>query len=166
MTLSVSSFTLDTTISFNLYPAAILGALVSKVKVVGILSYDTARLYRNDLQALHQAIYGYLPQNAGIPNDPTQYKYILVVQADGTSTVYGIPWIIDDTVQIYNGTSMQLTLDNLTSDQQNTVIRILSAAGFTATNVTYPSSSNGAGTSSGSGTSSGASGSGSGASGS
>ncbi|HWT40749.1 MAG TPA: phage DNA polymerase-associated SH3 family protein [Dongiaceae bacterium] len=154
MTLSVSSFTLDTTVSFELYPYPILGAQINKVKVTDILSYNTARLYRNDLQALHQQVYPYIPSSNGVPNDPTQYKYIKCTLPDGTETVYGIPWIIDGTVQIYNGTSMQITLDNLTADQQNQVIAILSAAGFTATNVTYPTG----GVSGSSGASSGASG--------
>jgi len=54
---------------------------------------------------------------------------------------------------------MQITLDNLTADQQNQVLDILRAAGFTATNVTYPTGAAGDGGSSDSG--SGSSGSGS-----
>lgn len=163
--LTSSSFTLDSTISFQTYAGPILGALISNVKVTDILSYETARLYRNDLLAVHQQVYGYIPVANGVPNDPTKYKYIKVINPDGSVSVYGIPWIVDGTVEIYAGQSMQITLDNLTPDQQNMVLRILAAAGFTATNVTYPSTATGAGTSTGSsGSASGASGSASGTS--
>lgn len=151
--LTPEAFSLNSTITFNLYPASLLGAEISNVKVTAILDYDTARLYRNDLMALHQQVYPYLP--SGTPNDPTQYWYIKIIQANGVPTVYGIPWIIDGTVQVFNGTSMQLTLDNLTPAQENQVLRILSAAGFTAINVSYPSTASVAGTSGGSASGSG-----------
>jgi hypothetical protein len=156
--LTPDSFTLNSTITFDLYPAALLGNQINNVKVTAILDFATAQLYRNDLMALHQQVYPYLPQ--GTPNDPTQYWYIKVITPSGQPAVYGIPWIIDNTVQIYNGTSMQLTIDNVTPAQQNMIKKILSAAGFTAVNVTLVSTSTQAGeSSSGSGSSSGATGS-------
>lgn len=145
--LTPADFQLDTVISFNLYPAAILGASVSRVKVTDILSYDTARMYVNDLQAIHASIFPYLP--VGTPNDPTKYKYIKVVLPDGTAYAYGIPWIVDNSVSVYSGTSMQLTIDDVSPEDQSEILAILSAAGFTSIKTDFLTTAGTSGASSG-----------------
>jgi hypothetical protein len=118
--------------SFNLYPAAILGSSFQNAKIDALLDFATAN-YFIDAAALHANVYPTLPPTT--PNDPTQYAYVKLTLANGTVTVIGIPWIIDDTLVVSQAQSIQLTINNVSPSDQNKIINALASNGFTAVSV-------------------------------
>ena len=131
--LTPQNFTIGDVISFQLYPSAILGTGFQNVKLLAILDMNTLPLLGYDPQALHANVYSTLPQ--GTPNDPSQYSYLKLLLQNGQTTVIGIPWIIDSSLQVSSTSSIQFTVNNVSPSDQNTILQALAAAGYTAVNM-------------------------------
>lgn len=131
--LTPQSFQLFSIISFDLYPASILGAGYQNAKVTSIMDMRGAIQAGFDPAALHASVYPTLPP--GVPNDPSQYGYLLLQLANGNFTVIGIPWIVDSSLVVASTASIQFTVDNISPTDQNTILQALAANGFTAVNV-------------------------------
>lgn len=131
--LTPQDFTIGEVISFNFYPAAILGTGYQNAKVLAILDMGTVVVLGFDPAALHANVYATLP--AGVPNDPSQYQYLKLLLANGQTTVVGIPWIIDSSLTVASVSSIQFTVTNVSPSDQNTIIQALAAAGFKAVNM-------------------------------
>lgn len=96
--------------SFDVYPTAVLGTSYKKVTVASILDYQTALGYA-DIEALHVNVYSYLPQ--GTPNRPQDFDYLLLRTESGDMTVVGVPWIIDETVELVESLKIQAIIDGV-----------------------------------------------------
>lgn len=124
-------FSIDDGISFNVYPAALLGNSFTRVKVLAVVDADTAKLLGIDPVALHAAIYPTLPlENKVIYKKYNDYKYIKVKLPNGTTTALGLPWINMSTVQVITTATARftVTLDNPT--QVDAVVALLNANGY------------------------------------
>ncbi len=130
--LNVNDITLSSTVSFDLYPAAILGSSYQYAKVLAIIDADTARFWVDPI-AMHANVYPTLPGST--PNSPSEYYWLKLKLADGTITAIGIPWIKEETYVQHTTSTIRLTIENVEPDQRNQIVEALAANGFTAVNV-------------------------------
>lgn len=118
---------------FDLYPAPILGASHSNMRVTTICDYNVAKLF-SDVQAIHETIKQYVPN---IPDDPSEYSYIIFDnpqrQNSASSSgyiVYGLPWIKSETIEEIGSNIMKVTIYNTTSTDIDLIKTALSQNGF------------------------------------
>lgn len=132
--LSPSQLPIDSIVSFNLYPVAVLGASVSGAKVIAP-AMDAALATRLgvDVQAIHANVYPTLPTST--PNDPTKYPWVGLQLANGQTMFIGLPYIVDSTLVVASASSIQFTVASVQPADQNTILQALAAAGFTAVNM-------------------------------
>jgi hypothetical protein len=114
-------------ISFEVYPAAIIGTAFTDVKVLALLDKDTANLWI-DADAWHANIYPTLP--AGVPDDPNQYQYVKLKHLNGTVAVIGIPWIKPESMTISEKGVLTITVNDVGSIDKDRIIRALAANGY------------------------------------
>lgn len=116
---------LDSTVSFDLYPASILFASVKNARVLSLLSAQVAMKLGYDAPAMHALVYPTLPP--GTPNAFDKYQYIGLRLASGQETFIGVPWIKDTTYVEEVIRDITLRLQGVSPDQQNRIIAALSA---------------------------------------
>ncbi len=131
--LDQSKIKLESTVSFDLYPAHQLQAKVTNAKVLGIFTAATAQSLGFDAPALHVNVYPTLPP--GTPNKFDQYLYIYVKLANGEKTFYGLPWIKETTFKEEVIRTIAIYIDAISPDQQNLAVQALSAIGLTVAKV-------------------------------
>ena len=120
-------------ISFDVYPATIIGTRFADVKVLGLLDKETANLWI-DADAMHVNVYPTLP--AGTPDDANQYQYVKLKHLNGTVSVVGIPWINAATLTISQRGTLTITVNDASPQDKDRIIRALSANGYKAAKVT------------------------------
>lgn len=120
------------TISFEVYPAAIVGARFTDVKVLAHLDKDSARQWI-DPEALHVNVYPTLP--TGTPDDPDQYQFLKLKHPNGKISVIGIPWIREETLQISTKGTLTLTVKEVDPADMQRIVQALSANGYQADTV-------------------------------
>lgn len=113
--------------SFDVYPSALLGTAFKNVTVQAILDYDTA-LGFVDLAALHVSVFPYLP--AGTPNRPQDFDYLLLKTDAGDTTVIGVPWIIDETVQVVESLTITAIIEDVSTADLDRIRICLSQNGY------------------------------------
>ncbi|BAW19268.1 hypothetical protein [Ralstonia phage RP31] len=113
--------------SFDVYPSAILGTGFKNVTVQAILDYQTA-LGLADLAALHINVFPSLP--AGTPNRPQDFDYLLLRTDGGDSTVIGIPWIIEETIELVESLQINVVIDGVGSGDLERIRACLSQNGY------------------------------------
>lgn len=134
--LTVSQLPINASCSFQVYPSAVLGASFTGAKILAILDADTCYSLGFDVASLHANVYPTLPE--GTPNDYTAYSYVKFKLASGQVTVIGIPWIIDNTFQVSTNRTVNLSIDNVSDEDVNKILLALSANGYSAVKVSYP----------------------------
>lgn len=92
------------------------------------LDMDTARFWI-DPEAMHVNMYPFI-KNMGVPDDPSEYSYVKVRLTNGEFTVLALPWIRSDTVEVYSESTLVLTLENVSSDDRENIVRALAANGY------------------------------------
>lgn len=126
---SVDKILLGDVISFNLYGSNIINN-VSNGKVIGIVDGTSLR---NPQQAAanHANIYSSIPENpyAVVPNDFTQYNYLVVKLVDNTIAEYGIPWITPTITRLQRKTATVLIHD-FDPSQLTSLVNLLNAHGY------------------------------------
>jgi hypothetical protein len=124
-----SDILLESTVSFDLYPAHALGTSIKNAKVLGIFNAQTAMQLGFDAPALHAIVFPTLPP--GTPNGADKYQYVYLKLTNGTKTFIGIPWIKESTYVVEMVRTVALYIENISPDQQNQAILALSAIGLT-----------------------------------
>lgn len=115
-------------VSFELYPAQIIGVGYQNAKIMGVFNADTAGTWI-DTAVLHAQIYPTLP--SGVPNNHDGYDYVRLLLPSGEKTVIGIPWIRDSSLVVADSRRLQLTIDNVSSADLARIQIALSANNFT-----------------------------------
>lgn len=133
--LAIADIPLNSTVSFDLHPAAILGASYKRAKILAIVDADSTPYFGLDAAAMHANVYPTLP--GGVPNDHRAYMYLKLKLASGQITCVGIPWIVDASMVVETTRKIQITVDNVTPEQQNLIVQALSANGFGAVSIKY-----------------------------
>lgn len=123
---------LQNTYSFNVYPVAEIGNDFQNVTVLSILDEETARLFL-DTRAMHIRVYPRLP--VGTPDDPTAYSYIKLRTTSGQVRVIGLPWIVNDSIELVVRSTVVLEIENVNASDQVRIRNALAANGFNAVNI-------------------------------
>jgi len=121
------------TVSFDVYPSSILGSKFSNVKVIALMDKDTASTWI-DPEAMHANVYPTLP--ATVVDDPSSYQFVMLKHSNGETSVIGLPWIIENSVQVIQKGTLTIRLDNITPLQSDQIVNIISANGFQIKEVT------------------------------
>ena len=118
-------------VSFEVYPAAILGTGFNRIKLLSVLSPADA-VKEGDVVVKHAQVIAYLSaedkQQYATYKD---YNYLKIQLPNQSTTVLGIPWIKKDTITKVVSTKgrYDITVDN--PDQFDEISSILKARGFT-----------------------------------
>lgn len=124
-------FSIDDVISFNVYPAAILGNSFTRVKVLALVDADTAKLFGIDPIALHAAIYPTLPtESKNTYKKYTDYKYIKIQKSNGDITALGLPWMNMESVVVIESTTARFTVALDSPTDIDEILALLNANGY------------------------------------
>lgn len=120
-------------VSFEVYPAGILGSNFKAVKVLSIVDYDTARLYM-DVNNLAISVYPLLP--VGTPKDFKKYHYLKIQHANDVVECIALAWINNDTIIEHSDVvvNIKIKLDNVNTT--DVVRRLLIANNITPLEIT------------------------------
>lgn len=113
--------------SFDIYPRAYFDTNFTNVTVLGTVGFEIASRYV-DIHALHAQVYPTLP--AGTPNDPGAYNYLLLKTANNSTTVIGIPWIKENTIELIESRTMLVTIDSISASDVSKVRNALVQNGY------------------------------------
>lgn len=113
--------------SFDLHPSSILGTGFKNVTVQAILDYHAALAFA-DLDALHVNVFPHLP--AGTPNRPQDFDYLWIRTQNGDTTIIGIPWIVEETIELVESLKMNVVIDGVGSIDIERVRACLSQNGY------------------------------------
>lgn len=113
--------------SFDVYPSAILGTGFKNITVQAVLDYDSALSF-GDIDAMHANVYRYLPP--GTPNRPQDFDYLLIKTDQGTTTIIGVPWIVEETIELVQALKMTVVIDGVGNNDIERVRACLSQNGF------------------------------------
>lgn len=125
---------LGKTVSFTVYPTAVLGNNFKKVTLLGILDYESAGQYL-DVAVTSIAVYPTLP--AGTIKDYTKYRFLKVRMADGTSKCVALEWIDKSTYQVHTGLTLIAEFPNVTASDADRIRAILAGNGITDVNMHF-----------------------------
>lgn len=125
--LDSSLIKIDSTVSFDLYPASTFMASVKNARVLSIVGARTAMQLGFDAPAYHAQVFPSLPP--GTPNAYDKYQYVGLQLASGQQTFIGVPWIKESTYVEETLRDITLRLQGVTPEQQTLIIQALSAIG-------------------------------------
>lgn len=114
-------------LSFEVYPASIIGTRFQDVKVMGLLDKDTANFWI-DADALHINVFPTLPD--GVPDDPSEYQFVKLKHLNGAVSVIGVPWIRTDSVLVSTRGQLTLTVDDVTPIDMDRIVKAINANGY------------------------------------
>lgn len=117
-----------TTVSFSVYPTAVLNSKFQNVVILGILDSTTARDLGTAVDELHANVFNSLP--AGTPNDPDAYMYVRIQFANGQRQILGIPWIKESSIVVSNYTVIQARIAGVTPADWEEILALLNANGY------------------------------------
>lgn len=98
-------------LTFEVYPAALLGAKFTNFTITSILSAVDAAEFE-DIAVLHKQVYPYLPEGT-VENNYRAYQYVRGVTQDGTRRILGIPWIKADSIIPSGSSSLFIRIDGV-----------------------------------------------------
>lgn len=112
---------------FSVYPSTVIPGDYTNVTVLAILDADSARSIV-DIDALHAAVYPYLP--VGTLDDANAYYYVKVQLSNGVKTALGITWINQSTITPRVSTKIHVLIDNAATTDVERVRQCLMMNGF------------------------------------
>lgn len=120
-------------VSFETYPSSILGDNFKSVKLLSIVDYDTARLYR-DIANLAISVYPTLP--VGTPKDYKRYNYAKVEHSNGDISCIALNWINSQTITYHTDVVATVKVKITDMGTVETVRRLLAANNITLLEIT------------------------------
>lgn len=127
---------LKRTYNFDVYPVSLLGNIFKGVTVLAVMDDETANQYI-DTQAMHVQVYPSLP--VGSPNRPRDYSFVKLRLANGSTTIIGVPWIKDSTIQEITSSVIRAVISGATPSDLAKVRNCLVQNGFSNIEVTLDS---------------------------
>jgi len=112
------------------YAPALFGLNFKRVKVVGIVDYETAKKYAN-VDLIQRQIFSLLP--AGTPDKLSRYSYVLLETTSNTKTVLAYPWIVEDSITAITVSHLNISVVNVDDTDVNKVRDVLNSMGYTFT---------------------------------
>ncbi len=127
---SPSDLPFGAVVSFEVYPAQMLGDAFTNAKVMAIVDADTAK-YWIDPKAQHQNVYATLPAGS-VPDKFDSYLYVKLKLASGMITAVGLPWIRKESLKLLVARKILITVENVSPEDDSKILKALSANGFSA----------------------------------
>jgi hypothetical protein len=100
-------------VSFSVAAPQVLGSDFGSVLVNARLNYDLASRLGYSPSQLHNLVYPYIKNNPGVSNDPRSYEYIEVTKPGGSTTLLGLPWIVESSILTAESTTWQYQISNM-----------------------------------------------------
>lgn len=119
-------------VSLDVYPSQILGSNFTDVKVLGIFDRTTANLM-TDVDGLHANVYPFLPN--GSPENAGDYQYVKLQHLNGSISIIGLPWIIEESISVSNKGKLTIVIDDITIDDREKIITAINAVGYRVNSV-------------------------------
>lgn len=120
-------------VTFEVYPASILGARFGNVKVLAMLDKDSANTWI-DADAVHVNVFPTLP--SGTPDNANEYQYLKFKHVNGNIGVIGLPWIREDSITVNETGTLTISIENVSPSDKEIIINALSANGYNAVSTT------------------------------
>lgn len=117
-------------ISFEVYPANIIGNNFKQVKLVGLVDVKMAALQGIDPYVLHKQVYTFVPDGK-ISSQASEYMYAVVEFANGQRQTIGVPWINLATLTVHRSNNVIFVTQNLQPTQIEMVREFMAANGIT-----------------------------------
>lgn len=117
-------------INFSLYNNTALTTEYSGCTVLGVLDYDTAKIFI-DPTGLHQNIYPALPD--GALDDPEAYSYFKLRLVSGEDAIIGLPWIREETLAVDGRGTLTVIIEDALPTDVEQVTRAIAAIGLAVT---------------------------------
>lgn len=114
---------------FTVYPSTVIPGDYTNVTILSILGAADARLMGTDIDALHAAVYPFLP--TGTIDDAGSYYYLRVALSNGTTTILGITWIDLSTIVERSSVKIYALIEDASSQDVERARQCLLANGFT-----------------------------------
>jgi len=121
------------TYSFSVYPSAMIGSDFTNIVALGVVDYEVARKY-DDIYALHAQVYNTLP--SGTVNNAEGYDYLLLRTQDGSTTVLGLPWIREDTIELKDARTANVTIFGVSGSDVEKIRNALVQNGYNNVEIT------------------------------
>ncbi len=115
------------TVSFQVYPSAILTDDFRDVKIVGVVNYEAANSYISTAR-MHTNVFPTLP--TGTPDDYRLYEYALIRKQDGKLTAIGVPWIRETSIEVTGTIEIIITIRDKGIDDIPRIRQILTQNGI------------------------------------
>jgi hypothetical protein len=129
------NYQLGQVLSFDVYPAQVLGNNFENVTILGLLDPQSANQII-DIVGSHAAVYPYLPSANNVPNDPTQYNYIKIRTQSGQISALGMPWVNESTISATTNQVITALVQGVTASDVQNVINALTTNGYPNISVT------------------------------
>jgi hypothetical protein len=123
MELSIGNvYTIDTV------APAVLGARFARVKLNGIVGYETAKNFINAID-IHKVVYPMIPAGASL--NAKSLTYYIFNKEDGTTLVLARDWINLNTIVLVTSITAQITVTLDSGTETENIRKALLALGYT-----------------------------------
>lgn len=120
---------LGQTISFEVYPSAVIGTRFKNAIVRGIVDHSGVSEFNPAV--MHANVYSTIP-TGNVVDDFRKYNYLRLELENGNTTFVGIPWIIANSVKIVSNQDLVITIPKHGSfEDQEFIKRMLLNNGIT-----------------------------------
>jgi hypothetical protein len=136
--MNIDSSLIGKTISFEIYPSAILSDDFTNVTVCAIASHEGVTNYIQPA-IMHAKVYPALPDT--VPVDYRLIDYVVIRLPNGTLTALGIPWIKEVTVTVSGSIELIATIRGQSVSDIARIRQILSENNITDVTITHKSGS-------------------------
>lgn len=133
--LILGKFTLDSTISFQVYPSSLYGDVFKNCVPTDLVSASVAAKLGIDPEAEHAKVYNYLPSGT-VSDDARSYKWLVLTLEDGTTRIIGLPWIKVDTITVVTTVNATVVIPGIGSGDITKINLALVSAGFSNFTIT------------------------------
>ena len=111
---------LGQTISFEVYPSAVIGTKYQNAIVRGIVDHSGVTEFNPAV--MHSNVFPTIPAGK-IVDDFRKYNYLRLELPNGNTVFVGMPWIIENTVQILSNQDLVITINNYGSHENQEFVK-------------------------------------------
>lgn len=122
-------------VDFNVVAPEILGEGFTSCTVNAVLDADSANLLGLDVKSMHANLYPLVKAN-GIPDDPNTYDFVKVTKVGGSTAILWVPWIIESTIALVARNKIQVTVEDVGSNDVAIIKAAMESNGYPGAVVT------------------------------
>ncbi len=127
--LILGKFTLNSTVTFQVYPSALYGDVFRNAVPTDVVSARGAAKFGIDPEAEHAKVYPLLPSGS-VEDNARSYNWLVLTLEDGTERVIGLPWIKVDTINVVETVNALVTIPGIGTGDIEKIRLAINSAGF------------------------------------